>query len=795
MAKKTNLKRSLVIAVFLVATACRVAAGDVIYVDDDASIGGNGQSWGTAYKYLQDALADVDSSTKPVEIWVAEGTYKPDQGGGQTPGDRTATFQLTNGLAVYGGFPSGGGAWSDRDCDAYETILSGDLADNDTNDFGNYSDNSYRVLTARYTDANSILDGFTIKSGFGSVSGRNGWGAGLYIYYNCRLTVKNCTFTKNKAKEHGGGICADSNSTLELIDCHFKDNRSYNYGGAITLDANPHTLIENCTFELNHASYRCGALEIGASNVTIENCTFIQNKTDIGGSSVYNYGGAIYAASTCSPIIRNCRFYDNSSKFGGAINYNVGVSGTISDCIFIGNQALSGVSGGGAIMLGNSSSPMILNCKFMDNLGSSYGGGISSQSYSKPTVANCLFSANNAGYEGGGFHMNDSSPTITNCTFTKNYGRSTGGLMILFRSPSVRNCIFWENSNSSGSDNEQAQIYPRFTSFQAYSCCIQDADANDASIPFGGATNGNIDDNPLFVDPNGPDGTAGTADDNLHLSPGSPCIDAGDPGGDYIGQTDIDGDPRVSDGRVDMGSDEVIWGGAENISPGQSVTLNPGGGPNDPNEEALVVFDNNSVKAANITVVEMSSNPHPPAPGFEALGTTLTIDTSLADGEFKMTVVIPFDANDLDDLAPLSVNLMYYDTSSGGWVLAVAVNTQPQPDPVGTRWLEVAPTDPAPTLQALNSRPLGDYGLFWNPSTAKGFVWANIDHSTDLSAAARGLPDFEPDGDVDAVDLAFLALRWLDAGCGACDGFDLTGEGNIDFSDLKVLVDNWLAGK
>jgi len=561
MGNKMNLKTLLVMSVFLVATACRVAAGDVIYVDDDASIGGNGQSWATAYKYLQDALADANSSTKPVEIWVAQGIYKPDQSGDQTPGDQTATFQLTNGLAIYGGFPSGGGAWSDRDCDAYETILSGDLADNDTNDFGNYSDNSYRVLTARYTDANSILDGFTIKSGFGSVSGRNGWGAGLFIDYNCHLTVKNCTFTKNKAKEHAGGICADSNSTLELTDCHFKDNRSNYYGGAITLNATRHTLMENCTFELNHASYRCGALEIGASNVTIENCTFTQNKTDIGGLSVYNYGGAIYAASNCSPIIRNCRFYDNSSKFGGAINYNVGVSGTISDCIFIGNQALSG--GGGAILLGNSSSPMILNCKFMDNLGSSYGGGISSQSYSKPTVANCLFSANNAGYEGGGFHMNDSSPTITNCTFTKNYGSSTGGLMILMRSPSVRNCIFWENSNSSGSDNEQAQIYYRFTSFQAYSCCIQDGDPNDASIPFGGATNGNIDDNPLFEDPNGPDGTAGTEDDHAHLLEISPCIDKADNNNVPIQvTTDIEHRRRIVDGDCD-GNDIVDMGAYE----------------------------------------------------------------------------------------------------------------------------------------------------------------------------------------------------------------------------------------
>ena len=68
---------------------------------------------------------------------------------------------------------------------------------------------------------------------------------------------------------------------------------------------------------------------------------------------------------------------------------------------------------------------------------------------------------------------------------------------------------------------------------------------------------GNIDADPLFVNPAGPDGDPNTWEDNdHHLSSSSPCIDAGDPNGDYAGQTDIDGQPRVIGPRVDMGSDE-----------------------------------------------------------------------------------------------------------------------------------------------------------------------------------------------------------------------------------------------
>jgi len=63
---------------------------------------------------------------------VAEGIYKPDQGSGVTSDDREATFQLLNSVALYGGFPSGGGIWNDRDPNTYQTILSGDLNTADT---------------------------------------------------------------------------------------------------------------------------------------------------------------------------------------------------------------------------------------------------------------------------------------------------------------------------------------------------------------------------------------------------------------------------------------------------------------------------------------------------------------------------------------------------------------------------------------------------------------------------------------------------------------------------------------
>jgi outer membrane protein assembly factor BamB len=108
-----------------------------------------------------------------------------------------------------------------------------------------------------------------------------------------------------------------------------------------------------------------------------------------------------------------------------------------------------------------------------------------------------------------------------------------------------------------------------------FSSCIQDDDPNDASIPFGGEDNDNIDDNPMFVrDPNdGGDGWGvGDNDDfgDLHLQSGSPCINAGvnvsefrvaepwdwEPYQEVDVNVDIDGQPRIMAWIVDMGADE-----------------------------------------------------------------------------------------------------------------------------------------------------------------------------------------------------------------------------------------------
>ncbi|MHC4828110.1 MAG: hypothetical protein ACYTEY_16270, partial [Planctomycetota bacterium] len=151
-----------VLASVAAAVITSAAGADTLYVDDDAAPSGDGQSWGTCCRCLQDALAfAADSGGTVTEIHVAQGTYTPDldDAGNVTPGDRTATFQLINGVALMGGYAGTGMPEPDeRNIALYETILSGDLLGDDLPDFLNNDENSYHVVTGSGTDATAGLD-------------------------------------------------------------------------------------------------------------------------------------------------------------------------------------------------------------------------------------------------------------------------------------------------------------------------------------------------------------------------------------------------------------------------------------------------------------------------------------------------------------------------------------------------------------------------------------------------------------------------------------------------------------
>ena len=290
--------------------------------------------------------------------------------------------------------------------------------------------------------------------------------------------------------------------------------------------------IINCTFRENSAGTRGGGIYNFRSNPSLANCTFIQNSAKYGGG-IYNYQSY--------PDLTECTFIENSAEHGGGGIYNDESYPTLTGCRFIGNLAHYG---GG--MYNEKSGPILTNCTFTGNLGYNYGGGMYNTLESYPILHNCLFNGNFANDYGGGLSNNDSSPTLTNCTFTAN-SAPNGNAMACNSSGQRRpsdiiliNCILWDGRNEIWNND--------FSRFNVSYSNIQ------GGFPRG---EGNIDAEPLFIDPQGPDNIGGNEDDNLRLAPTSPCIDSGDP--NYVpgpNETDPDGNSRIVSGRVDMGAYE-----------------------------------------------------------------------------------------------------------------------------------------------------------------------------------------------------------------------------------------------
>ena len=602
----------LLSAAMLAATACNGWA-KVIYVDDDANGLGNGASWQTAYKYLQDALADATAAEKPVEIRVAQGVYRPDRSVANPEGsrDRKATFQMLSGVTLVGGFagleapdPNA------RDVGEHETIISGDLAGNDVltedpedsvfapedgvwpykkqwclvHEFTR-RENSVHVVTSSGVDQTAVLDGFTITAGnafdppywmIDVISfDDNDRGGGMFNRAGSP-TVKNCTFVANSALGEGGALCNKGLCNLVLSDCRFADcSTLMGRGGAVCngdvfgKELSVRVEMTRCVFENNAAENgHGGAMVSFYANVILTDCRFARNSR----RSLFS---ATEYMRTGSVVVDHCEFSEN---LGVATNFSTGGEVTVLNSLFRNNGG--GVYSGQCHVTAG-------NCAFLGNSGNLTGGAVCCYS-GNLTLANCLFIGNQAKLRGGAVSHGDGSLIMRNCTLSGNLAGREGGAASLSVSTSscvVTNCILWDNEAPKGSTMslvQSPQSSDPSTIEVSYSLVQGGQDAfslsGNCNIAWGA---GNTDVDPCFVDPgywDANDTPDALTDDiwvngDYHLksraghwdlnsegwvtdSVTSPCIDTGDP------NSPIGYEPFPNGGWINMGA----YGGTSEAS-------------------------------------------------------------------------------------------------------------------------------------------------------------------------------------------------------------------------------------
>jgi hypothetical protein len=291
----------------------------------------------------------------------------------------------------------------------------------------------------------------------------------------------------------------------------------------------------------------------------------IADGNNFGGVGLETYGAGIYvdaAAGRCNPVMANCTIRDNrGDQSGGGITFFAELGGisrpTLLNCHIIRNTS----AGGGGIMGyvegdGGMLYPMMINCFFQGNTARTAQGSAMSfivhSATSVPQIINCVVTGNHSPTSsavemfltGTGL----AQPTVINSVFSGNNGGSfrVSSIGTVESNIEVRNSIFWNNGFGHGLTTSNAV-----------------ANVTNSVMQNGFPGDGNLTDDPLFVELPSPQGTPHT-DGDVHLLAGSPAIEAGDNGAvpvDIV--VDADGLPRIVNintgepgGIVDLGAFE-----------------------------------------------------------------------------------------------------------------------------------------------------------------------------------------------------------------------------------------------
>jgi predicted outer membrane repeat protein len=274
-------------------------------------------------------------------------------------------------------------------------------------------------------------------------------------------------------------------------------NGVYQYGGYSLGGSNRVNVLANVTLQSINgpvATVIAGYQVPGTTNgISAMRCVYLQNGSTLSGFTLTNG-----ATQTSGPS-------------GGGGVYCASTNAAVTNCIIMGN---AGVQGGGAF------GGTLMNCILASNtaIGSSGLGGGADNSM----LINCLIFGNRSGYIAGAAV----NGTLLNCTVVSNsaaayYGAIDGSV--------VDNSIVYYNYSYNTTPDVGTGTF--------YNCCL----FISTTSSYNSFTNA-----PAFLN---------LAADDYHLSPTSLCINAGNNSFVSYG-TDLDGNPRIVGGTVDIGAYE-----------------------------------------------------------------------------------------------------------------------------------------------------------------------------------------------------------------------------------------------
>lgn len=543
-------------------------AQTVYRVDADAPPGGDGSSWMQAFDDLADALAVAAAQQGPVEVWVAEGTYRAD--GGTFEVERA--FDLPSDTRLLGGFAGDETSADERDPAAHPTVLSGDLLGDDLPGWQQRDDNSRQILRAQDLSLPSEVDGFTLTGGNADFVPDDFLGGGAIFVERSELAVSRCVFVENTAGtteptlgNFGGALYVKDSGIVTVDACRFERNRANAGGaiGAVEFGGRIDLFVSDTVFDENDVPTQSGgAIRFVGRALIIERSEFTDQHA--------GYAGAMHTTLAERVEIRDCVFARNVVDVKSAALWldrsdNADATPLILErCVFEDNWTDGGFRGG-TIHLDETITHMTA-CTFRGNFNVRVNpitsaiegsGTVTVEFESGHEFRNCLFANNIAGFVGG-LELIQAQAVSTNCTFVDNRSASpfpaASGIALGTSTLEMANTILWNNRVGVGVDDELSGAGGESAQISLFNSAlsIDHSLVEGWSGVLGGV--GNVGEDPLFVD---------EASGDLRLMTGSPAIDSGDNAAvppDLL--LDLDGNPRILDGDgdeiavVDMGAYE-----------------------------------------------------------------------------------------------------------------------------------------------------------------------------------------------------------------------------------------------